>query len=148
MKQCFKQGDQWITPFKELTKGVDSFHSSPHSLCHLFLSPQAEKLHFKTQLLSHSGASPLHVTHNSNSLWSLAALHLPQRAPHGPLPTACSLSEGQGRKRLCGRRFIGSGGPVVQRSRFGNLAPSMGLCHMVFQAKTELVVSDLANLVL
>lgn len=66
--------------FKESTKEADSVHSRLGPLCHRLLSPQAGKLHFIIQLLSHSGASPLHVTHSSNSLWSRAATCLPLRA--------------------------------------------------------------------
>lgn len=53
-------------------------------------SLQAEKPHFETQLLPHSGASPLHVTHNSNSLWWLVDPHLPRWAAElgWPMPAA------------------------------------------------------------
>ena len=113
------------------------FHSRLQLLYHLLYSPRAENLHYtKTQLLSHSGASPLHVTHNSNSLWSLAAPHLPLGAPREPLSTVCSQTEARERKVSMQKLLYGTG------EHIWSLALSKVLCFLEHCARSEDVLSD------
>lgn len=92
----------------------------------VYSSPlRQKKLHFKTQLLSHSGASPLHVTHNSNSLWSLAVPHLPQWAPQGLWTTACSLTKGTEEKAAV-QEVVYSVVGIWGESRFAGFGSQLG----------------------
>lgn len=84
--------------FRAPTKGVDSLHSRPHSLCHLFRSPQAEN--FKTQLLGSCFLEPLlcmsRITLIHSDHWLLRTSL--GEFPSGRCPLLAACQRGRGKK--------------------------------------------------